>query len=72
MKGKRISRYFFIIGIIFVVYLVALSIVGNSEEINPFFYYGFWLVLGVLVGFRLCAYLYQKEGKQFNDKTRLK
>jgi hypothetical protein len=47
-------------GIVFAVYLVALSVVGNSDRISVFFYYGFWFVLGCLLGFRLCSYLYER------------
>lgn len=73
---KTISRSFLIIVIIFSVYLVALAIVGLSDKVSPFFYYGFWSVLGILIGFRLCSYLYEKENKQeanrvFGDKSRL-
>ena len=73
---KRISRYYLIIVIIFSIYLVILSIVGLSDEVSPFFYYGFWAVLGILIGFRLCSYLYEKGDKQeaprvLSDKSRL-
>ena len=57
---KRVSNYFLAIIIVFFVYLIALSIVGHSKEITPLFYYGFWLTLGVVLGFRLGIYLYEK------------
>jgi hypothetical protein len=62
---KRISNYFLGIGVVFAIYLVALSIVGNSS-ISPFFHHGFWFVLGSLLGFRLCSYLYERA---FNDES---
>ena len=57
---KRVSNYFLGVVIICCVYLVVLALVGHSEEVNPFFYYGFWLTLGVVLGFRLGIYLYEK------------
>ena len=73
---KIISNSFLTIVIIFSVYLVTLSIVGLSSEVSPFFYYGFWMVFGFLVGFRLCSYLYEKGNKRethrdLSDKSRL-
>lgn len=73
---KVIERYYLIIGIIFSIYLIILSIVGLSDQVSPFFYYGFWINFGVLVGFRLCSYLYEKGNKQeinrgLSDKSRL-
>ncbi len=73
---KVISKCYLIIGITFSIYLVLLSIVGLSDRVSPFFYYGFWTVLGVLIGFRLCSYLYEKGNKQdtnrsLSDKSRL-
>ncbi|NOS91934.1 MAG: hypothetical protein HOP30_08430 [Cyclobacteriaceae bacterium] len=75
-KVKIISSSFLSIVIIFSVYLVTLSIVGLSDGVSPFFYYGFWMVFGILIGFRLCSYLYEKGNKQethraFCDKSRL-
>lgn len=75
-RGKVISRYFLGITIVFVVYLVILSIIGKSENITPFFYYGFWLVLGFLLGFRLCSYLYENDDNKggtskIDDKYKL-
>ena len=61
---KRISNCFLTIGVIFAIYLVALSIVGNSPNVSPFFFYGFWFVLGSLLGFRLCSYLYESASSE--------
>ena len=73
---KIVSRSFLTIVVIFSVYLVILSIIGLSDEVSPFFYYGFWMVFGILIGFRLCSYLYEKGNKQethriFGDKSKL-
>ena len=73
---KKIDRCYLILGIIFSIYLVALSIVGLSDRVSPFFYYGFWTVFGILIGFRLCSYLYEKGKRQetnraFGDKSKL-
>ena len=57
---KRVSKYFLAIVIVLSIYLVVISVVGHSEKVTPFFYYGFWLVLGSVLGFRFCIYLYEK------------
>jgi hypothetical protein len=59
--GRIVSRYFLFLVIILSIYLVAISLVGHSKEVTVFFYYGFWLVLGVVLGFRFCVYLYEKR-----------
>jgi len=61
MDKKVVSKYFTIITIAFAIYLIVLSIVGFSRQMPPFFYYGFWMTLGVLIGFRLCSFIYEKE-----------
>lgn len=66
MKRRKINNYFLGITIVFAVYLIILSIIGESDSITPFFYYGFWLVLGLLLGFRLCSYLYENDDNEGN------
>jgi hypothetical protein len=68
MRERKIGNYYLGLTIVFFVYLVILSIIGKSENISPFFYYGFWLVLGLLLGFRICAYLYEKAGNQDDER----
>ncbi len=66
MEKGMINKIYLAITILFGVYLIVISIVGLSDTISSFFYYGFWLVFGLLIGFKLCSFLYEKA---LNDKA---
>lgn len=50
-------RVFVIIVITFFLYLISLILFQIDLSIVN---YGFWLIAGTLLGFRLCMYMYEK------------
>lgn len=65
---KRISNFFLAIVVMFSVFLVALAFTGNSHQLTPILVMGFCFALGLLLGFRLCSYLYETGTSDHSKK----
>ncbi len=61
VRRGKVGKYGFVLVIVFSVYLILLSIIGESEHVSNLFYYGFWLVTGCVIGFFWSSYLNNKS-----------
>ncbi len=71
MSISIINRVNVILSLIFAIYLIVLSFVGHNDRTPSIFYFLFWMVMGIVIGYNFCSYLYKlhltKKHRLLND-----